>query len=740
MSGGEQGWTFDHRYCASALLSLIVLSCSANERAVPPAPPAAAQPGRTGASESVFGAWLHGPTPVTAKRVADSPQQPIGAACISHVGCEISAPTLPACTPPSALPAGYVSVQGELALSSSVLVYGVQGVLACVHVNRTNLTVKNATAEYDLGIGCMGDRTGWCCPYALGTTVHAVGRVASDRDVLRLSDYWMCAESAPKVAGRTPSSEPIALRLGQPPGFATWALGTTLATWDFEHARSFQIRSDNQKPFVCVDFDPTGKRAFTVDRAGDGAVWALATGAREATLQSFAPGARTQPFAPDVSCTYELAESVTWAPDGGALLLVSTGGNAAVYTPGSSAFQALPSQIPVDNSHYEYFAPGGRELLIGTQGGPLELWQTEPLRKRLSLTGTAGAWLPDGKQLLIRVDAGVGSPVNYQVRDAADGTLRAQLKGACLAEWSPNARYIAAQRPCGTDSVELLDVTTGRTLAKLAAFYRPLWSGRRTAPPQYVPYLAQFLERGFYGRSAPLPVLSPEPARNLLAAANIAGVTLLNANGQRTQLKGEIRSSSDAPKNDPALDFSPDGKSLVAGSRLWSLNVAGATRAFDLPADVTFLQKLWSPDSLYLASWNWIQTDDEPFKTSAVLVVVARDSGRVLVSERPSANAASHQRVVGLLSPSWLPDKPVLVVPVPGNDQLLELWNVAHGTHLWFALDLDQGQPSMVALSSDGRFEGRRELLIRMQSQHPELQTARELREEHGLLDHFLNE
>ena len=96
--------------------------------------------------------------------------------------------------------------------------------------------------------------------------------------------------------------------------------------------------------------------------------------------------------------------------------------------------------------------------------------------------------------------------------------------------------------------------------------------------------------------------------------------------------------------------------------------------------------------------------------------------------------------MVGLLSPSWLPHKPILVVPVPGNDQLLELRNVAHGSRLWFALGTDERGPTTVAVSADGRFEGKRELLLRLQQQHPELALSQELREERGLLEHFVND
>lgn len=729
------------RCCLLALLGLCAISCSVNEPPAPPVSPAA-RAQRTAAAP--FAGWLHGPNPQWSAKAADrGPEQLIGAACISHLGCEFSAPSLPQCTPASALPAGYIEVRGLLSRSPYIFMGGPQHVLMCAGLDRTTLTVKTATAEYDLGVGCVGDRTGWCCPYAAGTAVHAVGHVWNDRGISRLDDYWLCAESAPKVPDRAPTTEFVALRLGQPPGYATWSAGSTLATWDFERGRAFQLHSDGQKPFVCADLDPTGKRLFSIDRAGDGAVWKLDTGEREAILQNFAPGARTQPYAPDVSCTYELANAVAWAPNGGALLLESASGAASVYTAGSAAFQILPSRIPLDNFHFEFFAPDGREILLAAENSQLELWQAEPLRKRLALAGTSGAWSPDGKSLLIRVGAGFGEPVTYQIRDAADGALRSELKGACLAEWSPNARYVAAQQPCGTDHVTLIEAANGRTISSMAASYRPLWSGRRSVVPQYLPYLAHLLERGSSGRPPPRPELLLDPAHNVLAAASKAGVTLRTNNGQRVQLKGEvIVSAMGGPPNfDPALEFSPDGRSLAGGTRLWTLNASGAApRTLDLPADVKFLQLLWSPDSRYLAFWNWIQQNEEPFKTSGKLVVVARDTGRVLISELPEANAAPHQRVVGLLSPSWLPHKPVLVVPVPGNDQLLELRNVAHGSRLWFALGTIEGAASPLALSADGRLEGRRELAIRIQQQHPELGLAHELHEEPGLLQHFLND
>jgi len=720
------------------LLGLLALSCSSNERPTVPVSPAGEV---QRAAANAFGTWLHGPNPSwSAKKTADSPEQLIGAACLSHLGCEFAAPALPQCSPAGALPAGYVEVRGELTRSPYVFQGGPESVLMCSRTARTTLTVRNATAEYDLGIGCVGDRTGWCCPYAPGTTVRAVGRVWNDRAVSRFDDYWLCTDGAPKSPEHPVDPPLVALRLGLPPGKATWASGSTLATWDFEQARLFQIRSDAQKPFVCVDLDPTGKRAFIIDRAGDGAVWALASGAREATLENFAPKARTQPFAPDVSCTYELADSVAWAPDGGALLLVSASGTGAVYSAGSPAFQMLPGRIPIDNFQYEFFAPSGRQMLIGAENGQLELWQVEPLKKWLTLSGTAGAWSPNGKQLLIRVEAGVGTPVTYQVRDAADGTLRSELKGACLAEWSPNARNVAAQQPCGTNQVVLIDAANGQPLAHLPASYRPLWSGRRSAVPQYLPHLAQLLERGSLGRSPPLPELSLEPFHNMLVAASADGIALRTNNGQRIQLTAEITRSSGGSSFDPELSFSPDGRSFSGGTRLWTVNTSGPARALELPADVKFLQRLWSPDSRYLAFWNWIQDNDEPFKTSAKLVVVARDTGHVLVSEQPVANAAAQQRVVGLLSPSWLPHKPVLVVPVPGDDQLLELRNVARDRRLWFALGTDERGISAIALSTDGRFEGRRELLLRLMQRHPELASTHELREERGLLEHFVND
>lgn len=735
---GESGAWKVVSYGAAAWLGLVVLSCSTNEKAAAPVSPAAQS--ERGAANALA-AWLHGPNPSASAKKGSASESLIGAACISHLGCESAAPPMPQCTPESALPPGYVEVRGELSLSPYITQGGPENVLMCTRTARTRLTLKNVAAEYDLGSNCAGDRTGWCCPYALGTTVRAVGRVSSDRGMSRFDDYWMCAESAPKIPEPVTNAELVAVRLGQPPGKATWAAGSILATWNFEQARLSQIRSDAQKPFVCVDLDPSGKRAFTIDRAGDGAVWSLASGAREATLPDFAPKARTQPFAPDVSCTYQLAEAVAWAGDGDALFTVSASGVGSVYTLSTGAFQKLPSQIPIDHFHYEFFAPDGRALLVDAEGDQLELWQVEPLQKRLVFTGRAGAWSPNGRQLLIRLGAGVGAPVTYQIRDAVDGALHSELPGACLAEWSPNGRYVAAQLPCGTNQIELLDVASGRTIARMAATYRPLWSGRRNAVPQYLPYLAQLLERGSLGRPPPLPELSTDAAHNLLAATNSAGIALRTSNGQRIELKGEIRASSDGLNFDPALEFSPDAKSVIAGTRLWTVSPSGAMpRTVDLPKEVKFLQPLWSPDSRYLALWNWIQQNDEPFETSAKLVVVARDSGRVLMSALPSGHATPQQRVVGLLSPSWLPHRPILVVPIPGNDQLVELWNVARGSRLWFALSLDNGAAAAVSLSGDGRFAGQRELLLRMQQQHPELQLAHELREEPNLVEHFMND
>jgi len=735
----RRGWC--DRRIGPFVCALCALACSVHEPPTAPASPAA--PPSHAAADS-FAGWLHGPAANALANKASELAQPrlIGGACISHVGCEITGPALPACTATSSLPPGYAEVRGDLSLSTYAFQGGPQSVLQCMGTDRTTLTVKSSSAEYDLGVWCHGDRTSWCCPYPIGTPIRAIGKVGTDHGVTRLLDYWMCSEGAPAPPEPAASTALVVVRLGQPPGKATWASGSTLATWDFERARLFQIHSEAKKPFVCVDLDPTGQRAFTIDQAGDGAVWTLETGALNATLKNFAPGARLQPFAPDVSCTYELADAVSWAKDGGALLVLSASGAAAVYTPGSGSFQSLSSQVALDNFHYEFFAPGGRELLIAATHGELELWQVEPLRKRLLLAGTAGTWSPDGRELLVRLSPGVAEPVTYQLRDTADGSLRWELPGACLAEWSPNGRYIAAQLPCGTPQVALIDAGNGRTLARIPASYRPLWSGRRSAPPQYAPHLAQLLERGSLGHSLPIPELSLDPAQNVLAAADGEGVTLWRSTGTRITLKGNVGRSTAGLQFDPALEFSPDGTALAARERFWSLSRSGAApRSVVLPPDLRSTQLIWSPDSRYLAFWNWVQQNgEERFKTATLLSVVARDSGRALVSEGAVSNAAPNQRVVGLLSPSWVPHTPVLVVPVPGSDQLVALKNVAHGSQLWFTIEADENGPSAVALSADGRFEGRRELAIRIQSEQRELKLPSALREEHGLLEKFMKD
>ena len=111
-SESVRGWSGGHRG-APALLALCALGCSTYERPAAPVSPAAQSPH---AAAAAFGAWLHGPNSAwSAKKAGSSPELLIGAACLSHLGCELSAPTLPQCSPEGALPSGYIEVQGSAA-------------------------------------------------------------------------------------------------------------------------------------------------------------------------------------------------------------------------------------------------------------------------------------------------------------------------------------------------------------------------------------------------------------------------------------------------------------------------------------------------------------------------------------------------------------------------------------------------------------------------------------------------
>lgn len=664
----------------AASATSFALACAPASKSVLATPsPKASAP----ASSAWQGSWLsiqHASRSASVTHI----ESPVSGVCRSHAGCENPAQQLPPCTDPGTIPGELQLLRGSLELGypnqSRQLGHDV---LSCLPSGRESLLLSSGSERYDLGLTCGGDRTGWCCPYPIGTRVQAIGKVSGAAGSPRtLTDHWLCAEAgqgAPS-SGAPVSSAPALVDFGEAPGTVVWTVSGGLALGQLGAAAPVVLKPPTPAGFACVSIAPSARAAFSIDAAGEAHLWSLPDGKQLTRLAGFAAPLATDAIRPDLSCTYLVSRKLEWSPESDRLLTVQHDGATRVWDVAAARQLRLELVHAPQTTHAGYFSPDGAALLVPTATGSLELRQAGDGRLLGQVKGGSGYFAPDQKTIL--VDDGLGISSAIRVWQPPSGKPpRLLLSDACGIQPSADGRLVAALSPCESASGLLLEVASGRKVVARQDTFRPLLSSTRVRPARFRDDLAFLIEK-VEPPSRP-PDLTATPAANALVAfARPDSVEVWSGGRTLARLTVNVPPWRASMRRYPQLAFSPDGKKLASQQWLWNSAAPKLTKPLAAGPNA---QLIFSPDSRFLAQWSWSLTGSGNVVALALTVYDA-DSGKQLHHVALEQPAAPRQAQLGLGSPVWLPQSGLLLVPVLGNDAALDLVDVPSSRQLRVSL------------------------------------------------------
>jgi WD40 repeat protein/serine/threonine protein kinase len=326
------------------------------------------------------------------------------------------------------------------------------------------------------------------------------------------------------------------------PDGKTLASGTADGTVKFWDVPTGQVRTflrGFEGPVSAVAFSPDGKMLASGISHGDVWLWDVTTTQKRGLLQAEAP-----------LC------SLAFAPDG-KRLACGHGGSARLWDLETGRLEAtLPMHVEGDDDQEVTvaFSPEGKTLACcGGGGRPIRLWDVATRREHSPLAGSGVmAYCPDGKTV-----AAGGCWERVQLLDVATGKpwpnrWRSTLASALA--YSPDGQVLAVATT--KRNVLLWDIKTGQ-------------------------------ERILQSHHRRIPSLAFSPDGQLLASASEDGT---------------IELWQVAPVNEPATlqepawsrtlhlsaAFSPDGKILAVGGRLWETATQKGIRRFAEDGKVAF--------------------------------------------------------------------------------------------------------------------------------------------------------
>lgn len=250
------------------------------------------------------------------------------------------------------------------------------------------------------------------------------------------------------------------------------------------------------------------------------------------------------------------------------------------------------------------------------------------------------AWSPDGKQI-----ASCGNDGTVQVWDAATGRRiwQAQVAQYVFAlAWSPDGTHIAGGGSGGTDSIVVLDATTGH---KLAAFGD---------------------QSGFIEGLA----WSPD-GKHIASGSADATVTVWNVSNLNAPVL-TYNGHSDAVAH---VAWSPDG------TRIASASADGTVQVWDAKSGSTLLKYqgnaepvwsvAWSPDGKDIASGTGAAGNNAPVTANNTVKVWNATTGQTILT-LPDAHGQSYAL-------AWSPDGTRLAT---SDGKLVRVWDAASGKPL----------------------------------------------------------
>jgi hypothetical protein len=585
---------------------------------------------------------------------------------------------------------GYEPLRGELTPARTRQTLMADDPLECRNAFDGVMAVRAGDAEYWLarGVTCTGDRSGLCCPYASGTPVRILRRapkqppVQADADTRRaaaamatlLDDYWICqdgdppsspaARPMPVVVDTTPATRPGRLAYPERPrGLAFW-FGERYAVWDPVGGSIATIGAKGGAPLACVAVGPGGKRAFTIDASGAGALWDVAAGARLDTVAGIAPEGFPDRVEPDAACAGFLLRDLTWSADGGHLFVVSNDGRALLWETEHAARRGW--SVDADRYSFAALSADGARLTI-VAPPRVAVHSTTAERPVAELPARFATLSRDGTALLASGELPtLDASVQLFRIDDGGATLKANGSG-CRAAFSASGRLWSFQSACAPDPgrTRILETASGKPLVDVAGARLGVWSPVEDTFAAWTP-------------------------RGLEAWTEKAGWRLL------------------APRDaggDPPLEFSPDGKQIVAGARLVHMQPAHAVilRGFGLLGTTV----AFSPGGGAFLAVGGVSTGSafEPTAAADVHVVDTRNGCETWASQVRTDRAPHRYGLVGATSVHWLSETDTLVVPAIDTETAVQLVRPGTGASL-FATAVDTGSGVVPLVFDDaGHFD-----------------------------------